>query len=292
MFRGSWVKSVRKTESVGDSAPRNCRCEHPRLSFRLSERKTLSAFETCAGREVNLTVSQPIIDEAIDVLSRKFGYPAADIAEARALISQAARIVAPALELHVIKSDPDDNRVLECAVSPGADYIVIGDQDLLRLGRYDAIRILTVADFLESETKQAPGHNGRCSFNSFLLARIWRGYLETEVEDGKPTNRWMSADQAAFHSRLARNLHFQRLVTSELKSRCNNALAQVADAEARLQVQEKHYRLTALNSIGRSPRHRQWQKPHEIDRSDRISTRIRSKVLPLAPPGCTPLACQ
>jgi len=49
----------------------------------------------------------------------------------------------------VIKEDPPDNRVLECAVSAGSDYIVTGDKDLLRLGRYDAIRILSVADFLD-----------------------------------------------------------------------------------------------------------------------------------------------
>ena len=101
--------------------------------------------------EVNLTVSQPIIDEVLDVLSLKFGYPPGDIAEAKALIGQAARIVAPTVELDVIKDDPDDNRVLECAVSAGADYIVTGDADLLRLGRYDAIRILKVADFLDIE---------------------------------------------------------------------------------------------------------------------------------------------
>jgi uncharacterized protein len=61
------------------------------------------------------------------------------------------------VEVDVLKEDPADNRVLECAVSAGADYIVTGDQDLLRLGRYDAIRILTVADFLEIETKHASG---------------------------------------------------------------------------------------------------------------------------------------
>jgi predicted nucleic acid-binding protein len=48
----------------------------------------------------------------------------------------------------VIKDDPDDNRVLECAVSAGSAYIVTGDKHLLRLGVYDSIRILRVSDFL------------------------------------------------------------------------------------------------------------------------------------------------
>jgi uncharacterized protein len=125
--------------------------------FAYQRGKPFQLLKRALEGEVCLTVSQPIINEALDVLSRKFGYPAEDIAETRALISQAARIVAPVVELDVIKEDPDDNRVLECAVSAGADYIVTGDQNLLRLGRYDAIRILTVADFLEIETKHAPG---------------------------------------------------------------------------------------------------------------------------------------
>jgi uncharacterized protein len=103
--------------------------------------------------DFNLTVSQPIVEETLDVLSRKFGFPAEDIAEARALIEESARIVAPAVELDVIQEDPDDNRVLECAVSAGADYIVTGDDHLLRLGRYDSIRIVSVAEFLEIDPK-------------------------------------------------------------------------------------------------------------------------------------------
>src|SRR5712691_2555395 len=45
--------------------------------------------------EINLTVSQAIIDETIEVLSRKFGATAEDLAEARAIIGEAARVVRP-----------------------------------------------------------------------------------------------------------------------------------------------------------------------------------------------------
>jgi uncharacterized protein len=109
--------------------------------------------------EVNLTVSQPIVDETVDVLSRKFGASPEFIAEAKAVIAGAARLVRPAVELDVVKEDPDDNRILECAVSAGSDYIVMGDKDLLRLGRYDSIRILSVADFLEIFSRQQKGRD-------------------------------------------------------------------------------------------------------------------------------------
>jgi hypothetical protein len=40
-------------------------------------------------------------------------------------------------------------------VSAGSAYIVTGDKDLLRLGRYDAIKIMTVADFLGTDRKRS-----------------------------------------------------------------------------------------------------------------------------------------
>lgn len=98
--------------------------------------------------EINLTVCQPIIDETVEVLKRKFDATPDELREARAIIDIAARTVTPAVQLSVIKEDPDDDRVLECAVSAGADYIVTGDKDLLRLKRYDVIRIVTAADLL------------------------------------------------------------------------------------------------------------------------------------------------
>jgi predicted nucleic acid-binding protein len=50
--------------------------------------------------------------------------------------------------LDVVKADPDDNRILECAVAAGSDVIVTGDAHLLQLGAYRGISIMKVADFL------------------------------------------------------------------------------------------------------------------------------------------------
>ena len=48
-----------------------------------------------------------------------------------------------------MKNDPDDHRVLECAVAAGSQYIVSGDSDLLQLGHYGGIQIVRVADFIK-----------------------------------------------------------------------------------------------------------------------------------------------
>ncbi|MGH9350638.1 MAG: putative toxin-antitoxin system toxin component, PIN family, partial [Terriglobia bacterium] len=60
-----------------------------------------------------------------------------------------ARNVRPDLDLDVVKDDPDDNRVLECAWAGRADYVVSGDRHLLGLASYEGIPIITVRRFLE-----------------------------------------------------------------------------------------------------------------------------------------------
>jgi putative PIN family toxin of toxin-antitoxin system len=99
--------------------------------------------------DVDVATSQPILDEVFRVLREKFGLSAAELAEAEARICSFTRRVAPTHTLDVIHEDPDDNRILECAVSSGSDVIVTGDKDLLRRESYEGIRIMTVADFLQ-----------------------------------------------------------------------------------------------------------------------------------------------
>ena len=60
-------------------------------------------------------------------------------------------MVTPTESLNVVTEDPDDDRILECAVASGSDVIVTGDNDLLRLRAYQSIRIMKTADFLQSE---------------------------------------------------------------------------------------------------------------------------------------------
>jgi predicted nucleic acid-binding protein len=59
-------------------------------------------------------------------------------------------IVTPQITVHVITNDPDDNRILECAVEGQAHLIVSGDRDLRRLKVYQDIPIVTPTDFLRT----------------------------------------------------------------------------------------------------------------------------------------------
>ena len=82
------------------------------------------------------------------MLGRKFSITPGELPDYRATLEEAGRKVQPAVLLDVVKDDPNDNRIVECAVTAGSEFIVSGDKDLLRMGQYDAIRILTVSDLL------------------------------------------------------------------------------------------------------------------------------------------------
>jgi uncharacterized protein len=104
--------------------------------------------EAIAGR-FRLAISDALLEELSRILRAKFVWSDEEISEAVTLLSGCTERVQPGERLDVVDADPDDNRVLECAVAAGSRFIVTGDGDLLRLGAYAGIRILKVADFLE-----------------------------------------------------------------------------------------------------------------------------------------------
>lgn len=119
----------------------------------------ISAFGWDANPEgiLKLAVSNKIINftcfEMLDELRRVVSYPKinfseelqAEIIETVFSISSLIEINEP---LNVIIDDPDDNKILECAVSADVDFIISGDKHLLGLKKYLNIEILTPESFL------------------------------------------------------------------------------------------------------------------------------------------------
>ncbi len=115
--------------------------------------KPFRVLELALEGAIRLAVSKAILNEFEGVPARKFDWLTDDIAEARRRIAAIARTVTPTVQIDVIREDPPYNRILECAVTAGSDYIVSGDKDLLRLANYDSIRILTASDFLDTVSR-------------------------------------------------------------------------------------------------------------------------------------------
>ena len=98
---------------------------------------------------IRLFISEPIRQELLRILQTKFSWSNDQVNEILLQLESCTALVRPIETLDVIKEDPDDNRVLECAVAAGARFIVSGDNDLLRLGQFRNIRIVKVADFMK-----------------------------------------------------------------------------------------------------------------------------------------------
>lgn len=90
-----------------------------------------------------------LLDELDEKLSGKFAVPESKSLAFLSQLKSKVAVVNPSFVLDAVSEDPDDNRVLECAVAGKAEYIVSGDRHLLRLHSYDGIAILTVRQFLE-----------------------------------------------------------------------------------------------------------------------------------------------
>ena len=88
-------------------------------------------------------ISRPIMAEVLGVLGRKFAADREQLARTALFLSGFAEQVVPRERLHVLSDEPD-NRILECAVAGHARWIVTGDRQMLKLGRYEGIQIVTV----------------------------------------------------------------------------------------------------------------------------------------------------
>jgi uncharacterized protein len=106
----------------------------------------LQLMQMAFSGEVSLFISDAILQETLRVLREK-------LARAERYIDACTARVRPSGKIDAVKEDPDDNRVLECAEAAGCEYIITGDLDLLRLGKYGEIRIVTVRMFLDQSAK-------------------------------------------------------------------------------------------------------------------------------------------
>src|SRR6266852_1282623 len=87
-----------------------------------------------------------VLDELTNKLQSKLSFSAEQTLETIANLLTFLRAVAITGQLKAVPSDPDDDKVLECAAIGGATYIVTVDRrHLLPLGSFQGISIVTAA---------------------------------------------------------------------------------------------------------------------------------------------------
>lgn len=102
-------------------------------------------LDACMKGRLSLFVSPAILDELVAVLARPklallAGHP--DLPLVLSWLYHPDRLVIPAREYKVVRQDPDDDKVIACAVAAGAEAIISGDSHLRRLGEFRGIMIL------------------------------------------------------------------------------------------------------------------------------------------------------
>lgn len=103
------------------------------------------------NRKIEVIISEYVLWEIREVLSRKFKIPDSRLNIIEHDILSLAKLVATTTTLNVVSEDPADNAIVACAVDGDADIIVTGDKAILNLKRYKNIQILTPANFLKNK---------------------------------------------------------------------------------------------------------------------------------------------
>jgi uncharacterized protein len=105
--------------------------------------------------KIHLVISDEILAEVSRVLTEKFGWTAQAVSLARDRIGDFTEKVTPTQRVDVVKEDPTDNRILECAQEGRSEYLITRDKHLLKLKEFGPTKIVLAADFLQIFRKQS-----------------------------------------------------------------------------------------------------------------------------------------
>jgi len=103
--------------------------------------------------KVDVVVSPALLEEYLHIFNRMQFGPKEAVARRqeamqKLLCHKNVALVQPEFRLEAVKEDPSDNRLIECAVSGRADFIISQDRHLLAIGEYSGIKILRAQAFL------------------------------------------------------------------------------------------------------------------------------------------------
>ena len=100
--------------------------------------------------ESDVFISEPVVDELVDVLSREKWDRYVSVDERQEFLDKLLRAASPISVLSEIAEcrDPKDDKFLALALDAEADYLITDDKDLLVLHPWRGIEILSSADFL------------------------------------------------------------------------------------------------------------------------------------------------
>ena len=108
-------------------------------------------WRSLTGGENVLCISNEIIEEYVEILERLFNHQFAETVVKTIVNSPFVEFVTPYYNFQLIKSDPDDNKFVDCAIAANARYIVSNDHhyDVLRQTSFPKVDVINLVDFMK-----------------------------------------------------------------------------------------------------------------------------------------------
>lgn len=118
-------------------------------AFQFPKGRNAALWRAARAGRYRLLVSPTIIRETARVLRNDFGWHDERVEKVIRRVAEVAGsgLITPRTTISVISADPDDDRVLECAVDGKADIIVSNDHHLLDIKAHAGIPIVAGVDF-------------------------------------------------------------------------------------------------------------------------------------------------
>ncbi len=86
--------------------------------------------------------SSEILAEYRRVLVRDFSFPEEKVSSYIENVLLFVALVNPQVRVNIVEEDPDDNKIIECALESQADFILSYDKHLLDLKETNGVKIL------------------------------------------------------------------------------------------------------------------------------------------------------
>lgn len=97
-------------------------------------------------------ISKQVLDELRRVLRNKFGLPRALVSDFVNVVRQDSVVAKTGKVPDVKLRDKDDVKILAASIAGGAEVLLTGDAELLALGSYEGLEILSPRQFWERLT--------------------------------------------------------------------------------------------------------------------------------------------
>jgi putative PIN family toxin of toxin-antitoxin system len=99
---------------------------------------------------IAICCSTDILSEYQRVLQRDFDYSDEELIRIMEKVFSFVTLVTPTQKVHAVEEDPDDDKIIECAIAGSCGYVITYDKHLLKLREFRGIRVMTPEEALRT----------------------------------------------------------------------------------------------------------------------------------------------